>query len=51
MEHFEPASFWSFLGDMKMYGLMWRGRMTAEAERLGYAEPAPNGTAADHPVS
>ncbi len=43
--------FWSFLGDMKMYGLMWRGRMTAEAGRLGYAEPAPAGTAADHPVS
>jgi hypothetical protein len=36
---------------MKMYGLMWRGRMTAEASRLGYPESAPAGTAAGHPVS
>ena len=55
IEKNRPATFqypfWSFLGDMKMYDLMWRGRMTAQAERLGYAEPAPSGTAADHPVS
>ena len=42
---------WSFLGDMKMYALMWRGEMTAEAERLGYGEPAAAGTAVGHPVS
>jgi len=28
---------WSFLGDFKMYGLMARGRMTAEIARLGLA--------------
>ncbi len=36
---------------MKMYGLMWRGRMTAEAARLGYGESALAGAAAGHPVS
>ncbi len=57
IERNRPATFqypiWSFLGDMKMYGLMWRGRMTAEAARLGYpaGPPAPAGTAGDHPVS
>ena len=40
IERNRPATFtyplWSFVGDMKMYGLMWRGRMTGEVERLGY---------------
>ena len=39
IEKNRPATFqyplWSFLGDLKMYGLMWRGRMGAELERLG----------------
>jgi hypothetical protein len=34
-----PATFsyrlWSFMGDLKMYGLMSRGRLSAELERLG----------------
>ena len=38
IEKNRPATFqyplWSFLGDLKMYGLMWRGRMRAEIERL-----------------
>ncbi len=40
IEKNRPATFtypfWSFVGDLKMYGLMWRGKMTAEVERLGY---------------
>jgi hypothetical protein len=55
IEKNRPATFqyplWSFVGDMKMYGLMWRGRMTAEAERLGYGDPSEHRTAADRPVS
>src|SRR5215470_14915325 len=42
IEKNRPATFthpfWSFVGDMRMYGLMWRGKMTEEAERLGYGE-------------
>ncbi len=54
IEKNRPATFqypfWSFVGDMKMYGLMWRGRMTAEADRLGYGAPAETRPAADHPL-
>jgi hypothetical protein len=48
VEKNRPATFaypvWSFLGDFKMYGFMWRGKMTAEVERLGLmpaAAPRP----------
>jgi hypothetical protein len=41
IEKNRPATFqyplWSFLGDLRMYGLMWRGKMAAEVERLGGA--------------
>jgi hypothetical protein len=51
IERNRPATFqhplWSFLGDMRMYALMWRGRMTAEAERHGFGEPAPRSRASD----
>ncbi|HLN81350.1 MAG TPA: DUF962 domain-containing protein [Thermoanaerobaculia bacterium] len=44
IERNRPATFtypfWSFLGDLRMYWLMWQGKMTAEVERLGYG-PAP----------
>ena len=44
IEKNRPATFtyplWSFLGDVRMYGLMWRGKMTAEVERLGHGVAA-----------
>lgn len=53
IEKNNPATFqypfWSLLGDLKMYGLMWRGKMTAEAARRGSA--APPGTVPDRSVS
>ena len=45
IEKNRPATFqhplWSLRGDFRMYGLMWRGRMTGEAERL---MPSPSPT-------
>lgn len=39
VEKNKPASFkyplWSFIGDFKMNGLMWTGKLDAELERLG----------------
>lgn len=44
IEKNRPATFayplWSFFGDLRMYWLMWQGKMTAEVERLGYG-PSP----------
>ncbi len=55
IEKNRPATFqypyWSFLGDLKMYGLMWCGKMTAKAERLGYGEFAEARNIADGPAS
>jgi hypothetical protein len=40
-ENNRPATFThpfnSLVGDLKMYGLMWRGKMTEEAGRIGRA--------------
>ena len=49
IEKNRPATFqyrwWSFLGDMRMYGLMWRGRMSAEIQRLGFvSSPVATGS-------
>ena len=39
IEKNRPATFtyplWSLRGDLKMYALMWRGKMSAEIESLG----------------
>jgi hypothetical protein len=47
IEKNKPATFdhplWSFMGDYKMIGLMLRGRMEEEIERLGLESKGGNG--------
>jgi hypothetical protein len=50
VEKNRPATFqyplWSLRGDFRMYGLMWRGRMSAEVERaVASAAPVAAGRA------
>lgn len=51
LEKNKPATFtypaWSFRGDFKMLGLMWRGKMTGEVARLARREDR---TVADRPA-
>ena len=52
IEKNRPATFtypaWSFRGDFRMLGLMWRGKMTAEVERL--AKRSSDRTQSDMPA-
>lgn len=52
LEKNRPATFtypaWSFRGDFKMLGLMWRGKMTDEVSRL--ARRDGDRTVADRPA-
>ena len=51
IEKNKPATFtypaWSFRGDFKMLGLMWRGKMTDEVSRLARRDDR---TVADRPA-